>query len=108
MSDSSREWRVTYKRKGKKRYRTFQTEAPTRRWALILAGRQAEAFPDVDPDKPWCCQGYECGCQGMTNQDWWDDRNKVMSEGEFAPGAAEEVTVESRAVGGWVSNDHLP
>jgi hypothetical protein len=100
-----REWRVRWRGEdaGRANTRIYQSEAPARRFALILEGRLAEAFPDTDPDAVACCAGGSmepfaegnCNCGGKTNAEVWQERH------ERFPRLVEGPDVESRPVGGW-------
>jgi hypothetical protein len=97
MSVHTVEFRVKWTREGAHRATTriYQSEAPARRMALILEGRLAEAFPDIDPNALACCDGRECQCDGSTNADAWAKRHD-----EFPP-ILDGPHIERRTVGVW-------
>lgn len=47
-----------------------------------------------DADKQHCCSGYECGCAGMTNREFYAEQLAGMPEIEY-------VRLEVREVGQW-------
>jgi hypothetical protein len=95
-----RQWRVRWQRLGMSRakVRMYETEQAARWFALKLQGRMAEAYPDLEPDEPFCCPGtrvYECGCGGETWAERW------ARESAQVPPLLDGPHLDSREVGDW-------
>lgn len=99
------EYRVRWKREDHRSgvTRIYQTKAAAERCVLVVEGRLAEVFPNVDPEDFACCDGGDmapfaegnCNCGGKTHADQWRERNE-----QFAP-LVEGPTLEVRPVGIW-------
>ena len=85
----------------RKRYDSF---AGARRFALLVQGRQAEAFPDHDPEGYMCCGGYECGCGGVSWAEHWEAENARIVK-KYGPVVS--FRIDRRPVGDWAEANHL-
>jgi hypothetical protein len=94
IRQSKVEYRVTYRRSGRKRSTIFQTRKAAERYVLVLQGRRAE-WTGAKPEDYACCSGWECGCRGQTNAEVWAEIEARIPPLEEGP------TIEQRAVGGW-------
>jgi hypothetical protein len=94
-----RQWRVRWRREGFTSYssKTYMDEAKARRWALVVQGRMAEAFPDEDPDACECGDGGpvgQYGCSGQrTKGEKWAERTANLPPLVWGP------VLDSRSVG---------
>lgn len=88
------EYRVIWQREGfRKKRRKFAAEKNAERFMKLLGPEPWTAF-DQDPDDMECCDGYMCGCTGMTIREWSDHQRKEMPKLEFA-------RIERRQVDEW-------
>jgi hypothetical protein len=89
------EYSVIYRRKGmhSKRVVYKHRGSADRRLALLTHPRPWEPL-DQNPDAYVCCDGYECGCRGVTVREDHEDIRKRLPPLEY-------VRLESREVGEW-------
>lgn len=66
------EYRVVWKRVGiRAKSKRFATLRAAERRALML-GPEPWLAQKRDPDSLNCCNGYECGCGGVTVRQYWE------------------------------------
>ncbi len=103
MGDRSAiEYRVIWKRERvRPKWRRFAGPASAARYCLLLGPEPCRGFShsETDPDKPWCCSGYQCACQGQTVREKHEELQKDMPPLEWVP------RIERRTVGRWGAVD---
>lgn len=90
------EYRVVIRREGQRpKYRKFVKWSAVERLLVLLGDQPWKAWaPDVDGNEVECCDGYMCGCGGMT---YAEGALKVR---EQMP-KLESITIQQRQVGIW-------
>jgi len=92
MKRSRTEYRITVKRAGRQpRVVLRYGEATARKYLTLLGPEPWKAYapPGADADTLQCCDGYECGCGGLTWGEASDEKRK-----HYTP--IQSVTVEAR------------
>jgi hypothetical protein len=85
------QWRLRWKREGEDRishHREYATEKTALRWM-----RWMTEGPEK-PDEKACCDGFACGCGGLTNKQQWDEHYEDMRPIVF-------MELSRREVGEW-------
>ncbi len=90
-----REYRIVWKRVGldAKRKRVVHRKT-AEKFAALLGDREPWKRLGQDPEKLACCDGYECGCGGLTVRESFAQQFGDMPDLEF-------VRIESREIGEW-------
>jgi len=88
------EYRITWKREDSDvRHRVFKTIDGADRFMTLFGEKPWEAYGE-NPDELECCDGYGCGCDGLTHRQKSEKRRSSMKKLLF-------LRKESRVVGDW-------
>jgi hypothetical protein len=102
--ESREQYRITWKREGNApKSKLYARRSSVDRFLLILGPEPWLAFGRTDPAELYCCDGYECGCDGETVREHFLGERK-----NFPP--IEWITVQRRDVelGPWCILDDNP
>lgn len=91
------EFRVVWKRSGlRKKERVCKRLTTAEKTLTLLSGKEDDrlAVLGLDPDDYHCCNGYQCGCGGVTNREWY-------RRGLYGLQPLEYARIERRRVGAW-------
>jgi hypothetical protein len=90
------EYRVVWKRKEcRRKVKRFSSLKAAQRKMLVLGPEPwlgASGYRQRDPDSLNCCDGHQCGCNGLTVRQWWEQLG--LPELEY-------IHIEQREVGTW-------
>jgi hypothetical protein len=90
------EYRVVWKREQcRRKVKRFASLKMAQRRVLSLGPEPwlgATESRRRDPDRLNCCDGHECGCNGLTVRQWWE---------RLALPKLEYIYIEQREVGTW-------
>jgi hypothetical protein len=95
-------YRLTWKREGyEPKRKLFRSRVLALRRMRLLGPEPWTADPRVEdgkrrPEDYDCCDGYECGCAGLSIRDAYLERRK--SGGDYPPPPIEWIRLEERTV----------
>lgn len=98
------EYRVVWKRRGHpRRQKRFANLATAERRVRLLGPEPWTAYPECrSPDDRYCCEGWQCGCEGKTWREYTLGARYNASYGEHAGmDPLEYVRIERRPLAPW-------
>ena len=99
IEQMKKEYRIVWEREGirrkTKRYRSLKM---LKRYVRLLKNDRPWEIFNLDKDDNYCCGGHECGCQGETVEEHFQNRYVEIPDLEY-------LYLESREIGEWIRED---